>query len=104
MRKMFQVDPETGDAPKEPKSGNDNKASETKSNLQPKGRIESKLRCGGGSIALKHERESYERCPGSAEVTFNRSSDNKTVARLVPRMDFTSKDVKTWSRALEMER
>ncbi len=74
MRKMFQVDPETGDAPKEmqknaPKSGNDNKASETKSNLQPKGRIESKLRCGGGSIALKHERESYERCPGSAEVT-----------------------------------
>ncbi len=66
---MFQVDRETRDAPKEPKSGNDNKASETKSNLQPKGRIESKLRCGGGSIALKHERESYERCPGSAEVT-----------------------------------
>ncbi|XP_016096340.1 uncharacterized protein [Sinocyclocheilus grahami] len=136
IRKMFQVDRKTGDAPKEPKSGNDNKAAEPKSNLTAKKthRIEAALwrwidhsRESGISVDESTIRSKAARLArtvgfrnfrantewfsrfktreGIVRAMFrigrnNRSSDNKTVAQSVPRMDFTSTETRQLEAAL----
>ncbi|XP_016383314.1 uncharacterized protein LOC107720189 [Sinocyclocheilus rhinocerous] len=136
IRKMFQVDRKTGDAPKEPKSGKDNKAAEPKSNLTAKKthRIEAALwrwidhSCESGisvdestirskaarlakTVGFRNFRANtewfsrFKTREGIVRAMFrigrnNRSSDYKTVAQLVPRMDFTSTKTRQLEAAL----
>ncbi|KTF90574.1 hypothetical protein cypCar_00046732 [Cyprinus carpio] len=136
IRKMFQVDRKTVNAPKEPKSGNDNKAAETKSKLTAKKthRIEAALwrwidhsresgiRVDESTVRSKAARLArtvgyrnfrantdwftrFKTREGIVRAMFrigpnNRSSNNKTVAQLVPRMDFTSTKTRQLEAAL----
>ncbi|XP_058631500.1 uncharacterized protein LOC131540536 [Onychostoma macrolepis] len=128
IRKMFQVDRKTGDAPKEPKSGKGNLTAKKTHRIEAAlwrwidHSRESGIRLDDSTIRSKAARLArtvgfrnfrantewftrFKTREGIVRAMFrigrnNRSSDNKTMARLVPRMDFTSAKTRQLEAAL----